>query len=225
MALISLTANSLNSISDIFTLTNLTALSTLSMTALESVGTISWQTLPALSSLVFTAGVKTATSVTISDTHLSSLDGLDLESVGYLNLNNNGRLTTIDLALTNLTDNLILNANGENLAVTLDSLTWASNLTISNVTTLSVPALSVVNGSARFDSNYFSVFDAANLTQTTSGDLSFINNADLVTLSLPALTKVGGGLSIVNNTNFQNLTLPKLADVGGAVDCGGNFTK
>ncbi|PSR97650.1 hypothetical protein BD289DRAFT_458855 [Coniella lustricola] len=224
LSLITFTAGSLNSIRDDFTLTNLTALSSLSFAALETVGTINWQTLPALSSLSFTAGVKTATSVTISDTHLGSLDGLALESVGLLDLNNNNRLTEINMDLANLSTNLILNANGENLAVTLDSLVWASNLTISNVTTISMPALSVVNGSARFDSNYFTTFEAANLTSTTSGDLSFINNADLVTLSLPSLTAVGGGLSIVNNTAFQNLTLPKLSTVGGAVDCGGNFT-
>lgn len=224
-SLISLSATSLNSISDSFTLTNLTALSTLSMTSLSSVGSIQWQTLPALNSLTFTNGVKSATSVTISDTHLSSLDGLDLETVGTMNLNNNNRLTEIDLALTNLTGNIILQANGQSLKVTMDNLIWASNLTIANVTTFSVASLETVNGSARFDSNYFTSFSAPNLTQTSSGDLSFINNADLTSLSLPALTKVGGGLTIVNNTAFTNLTLPKLATVLGAVDCGGNFTK
>lgn len=224
LTLISLSANSLTSIKDTFTLTNLTALSTLSMTSLSSVGSIEWQTLPALSSLTFTNGVKTADSVTISDTHLGSLEGLDLETVGLLNLNNNGRLTDIDLALTSLQENIILQANGQSLKVTMDNLVWASNLTIANVTTFSAASLETVNGSARFDSNYFTSFSAPNLTATSTGDLSFINNADLVSLSLPALTKVGGGLTIVNNTAFQNLTLPKLSNVGGAVDCGGNFT-
>ncbi|KAF3760661.1 hypothetical protein M406DRAFT_108192 [Cryphonectria parasitica EP155] len=223
LALISLSSSSLNSISDTFLLNNLTTLATLSFTALETVGSIQWQTLPALNSLTFTTGVNKASSVTISDTHLGSLEGLSLETVGTMDLNNNGRLTEIDLALTNLTG-LTLQANGQDLAVTLDSLVWAANLTIANVTTFSVPALEVVNGSARFDSNYFTSFSAPNLTQTTSGDVSFINNADLTSLSLPVLEKVGGGLTIVNNTAFQNLTLPKLATVLGAVDCGGNFT-
>lgn len=226
LALISLTAGSLTSISDVFTLNNLTALSTLSMTSLNSVGTIAWTTLPALSELTFTAGVETATNITISDTHLSTLAGLSdsLQTVGLLDLNNNGRLQTVDLALTTLTNNLILQANGQNLAVSLNSLVWAKDLTIANTTTFTAPALEVVNGSARFDSNYFTSFSAPNFTKTETGDVSFINNADMTSLNLPALTNVGGGLTIVNNTAFQNLTLPVLADVGGAVDCGGNFS-
>lgn len=226
LALISLTAGSLKSISDTFTLNNLTALSTLSLTALTSVGTIAWTTLPALSELTFTAGVETATNITISDTHLSTLAGLSdsLQTVGLLDLNNNGRLQTVDLALTSLTDNLILQANGQNLAVSLASLAWAKELTIANTTTFTAPALQVVNGSARFDSNYFTELSLPNFTKTETGDVSFINNADMTSLNLPVLKDVGGGLTIVNNTAFQNLTLPVLADVGGAVDCGGNFS-
>lgn len=221
---ISLTASDLNSITGTFTLQNLTSLSTLSMNSLTSVGTIIWQSLPALQTLTFSTGVQSAESVTISDTFLNTLDGISLQTVGTMDINNNGRLTEVDLALGNLTGELKLQANGLKLAVSLPNLVWAANLTIANVTTFSAPSLATINGSAYFDSNYFTEFSAPNLTKTASGSFSFINNGDMTTLNVPELATVGGGLTIVNNTVFQNLTLPKLSDVGGAVDCGGNFS-
>lgn len=220
---ISLSASSLNSITGTFTLNNLTQLSTLSMTSLSKVGTIVWQSLPALNELTFTTGVQSATNITISDTFLASLDGISLQTVGSMDINNNNRLTKIDLALKNLTGVLTLQANGQKLAVTMDELEWAAGLRIANVTTFSSAALNTVNGSANFDSNYFTEFSAPNLTDVTSA-FSFINNGAMTTLNVPELENVGGGLKIVNNTAFQNLTLPSLANVGGAVDCGGNFT-
>lgn len=195
------------------------------MGSLNSVGTITWQSLPALNALSFGGtGVETADNITISDTFLASLDGISLQSVGSMDLNNNGRLTAVDLTLKNITGELILSANGQKLAFSAPDLEWASSLKISNVTTFSAPSLAAVNGSAFFDSNYFTQFSAPNLTATKSGSFSFINNGAMTDLNVPALTTVGGGFTIVNNTVFQNLTLPKLATVGGAVNVGGNFT-
>lgn len=223
-SLISLSGTNVNEISGSFKLNNLTLLSTLSFPSLSNVGSIDWTSLPALNTLTFTAGVNKADSVTISDTFLQSLDGIDLESVGTMNINNNGRLTTVNLNLKNLTENLSFQANGQKLAVTLDQLVWASNLTIANVTTFSAPSLQVVNGSARFDSNYFTEMSFPNLTKTSSGDISFINNADLTNLSFASLESIGGGLTLVNNTAYTNVTgFAVLADVGGAVKLGGSF--
>lgn len=223
-SLISLTGTSVNEVTGTMSLNNLTLLSTLGFASLTNVGTLSMISLPALNTLTFTAGVNKADSVTISDTFLQSLDGIDLETVGTMNINNNGRLTTVDLNLKNLTENLVFQANGQKLAVTLSQLVWASNLTIANVTTFSAPSLEVVNGSARFDSNYFSEVAFPNMTKTSSGDISFINNADLTNLTFASLTDIGGGLTLVNNTAYSNVTgFMMLADVGGAVKLGGSF--
>lgn len=223
---ISLTADQLNSISGTFTLQNLTSLSTLQMQSLDSVGTIVWQSLPALNTLTFsTSGVQQATNITISDTFLGSLSGISLQSVGSMDINNNGRLTSVDLTLKNLTGELKFQANGQKLSVSLPDLIWANSLTIANVTTFAAPSLAAVNASAYFDSNYFSDFSAPNLTECSSGSFSFINNGDMTSLNVPQLTTIGGGLTVVNNTIFQNLTLPMLATVKGAVDIGGNFSR
>lgn len=224
-AVISLTSQSLNSISGTFKLANVTLLSTLNMPALSSVGTITWQSLPALNSLSFTTGVSKAKTVTISDTFLSTLDGIDLESVGTMDINNNRRLTKFSTSLKNLSENLNIQANGQKLSVTMPNLVWIANMTIANVTEFSTPSLEVVNGSARFDSNYFETFIAPNMTSTESGDISFINNPSLTNITFSGLTKLGGALTVINNTRLEELTgFPKLADVGGAIQLGGNFS-
>lgn len=224
-AIISLSSTSLNSISGTFRLANVTLLSTLGLPSLTSVGTITWQSLPALNSLTFTTGVNTAKTVTISDTFLQSLDGIDLESVGTMDINNNRRLTKFDTSLKNLSENLNIQANGAKLSVSMPNLIWIANMTIANVTEFSSPSLEVVNGSARFDSNYFSSFAAPNMTSTGGGDVSFINNPQLTNITFSALKSLGGALTIVNNTALEEVTgFPELAELGGAIKLGGNFS-
>ncbi|KAJ9156173.1 GPI-anchored cell wall organization protein ecm33 [Pleurostoma richardsiae] len=224
-AIVTLQSSTLGSIGGAFKLQNITVLSTLSFQSLESVGSISWQSLPALGSLTFgTPGVTTAKSVVISDTFLSSLDGIDLNTVALMDINNNRRLTEFSSQLGNLTDNLNIQANGLNLKVTLPNLIWISNMTIANVTSFSAPSLAVVNGSMRFDSNYFTSFAAPNLTETQTGDISFVSNSQLTNLSFPELTTIAGGFTVANNTKLTELTsFPKLEEVGGAIALRGSF--
>ena len=223
--IVSLGSSSLNSISGTFKLQNVTILSTLSFTSLQSVGAISFQSLNALNELSFgTPGITEAKSVIISDTRLNSLDGIDLETTSLIDINNNARLTEFNTQLGNLSDNLNIQANGLNLKVTMPNLIWIANMTIANVTQFSVPSLEHVNGSMRFDSNYFEQFSAPNLT-STGQDISFVSNSELTNISLPLLETVGGGLTIANNTGLEKInSLPKLESVGGAVKFRGNFS-
>lgn len=222
----SLQSSTLSSISGAFELANLTGLSTLAFTSLSRVGTLSWKSLSALDTLTFgTPGLSTATSVVISDTFLSSLDGIDVTAVETLDINNNRRLTKLASKLSTLSNIFNLQANGLDLAVSMPNLIWIANMTVNNVSSFDVPSLQTVNGSARFDSNYFSSFSAPNLTSTKSGDISFIGNAALTNISVPQLTTIGGGLLIANNTALQKIDgFGKLKTVGGAVKLRGNFT-
>ena len=213
-------------ISGAFHLQNLTTLSTLAFTELTSVGSIEWVSLTAIDVLTFTAGIKTADSIVVSDTFLSNLDGLDVASASTININNNRRLVSYTSSLGNLTNLLNINANGLNLEVSFPELTWIANMTISNVSSFSIPSLKTVNGSMRFDSNFFTSFNAPNLTSTTSGDISFVSNAQLTNISLPQLTSIGGGFLIANNTAQGKIDgFGKLKTVGGAVNMRGNFTE
>ncbi len=107
-------ASSLSSIGGLFTLNNVTIVSTLQFPQLSSVGGIEWKSLPALQTLIFTRGVTKAKSVIVSDTFLSSLDGIDVVLLDTMDVNNNRRLTDFTIQLGNLSTRLNIQANGQN---------------------------------------------------------------------------------------------------------------
>lgn len=222
-----LSSSTLNSISGQFLLNNLTGLSTLAFTSLSSVGSISWNALTALDTLTFgTPGVQTAKSIVISDTFLSSLEGIDVMSLQDLDINNNHRLVEWNSSLTNLSNTMNFLANGQGFQLAFNQLTWIANMTINNVTSFSVPALQTVNGSASFGSNSFESFSAPNLTSTLTGDLDFVSNNNLKNVSFPQLTSIGGALLIANNTELDDVNgFPKLKTVFGAIKLRGNFSE
>ncbi|KAK9417928.1 hypothetical protein SUNI508_08576 [Seiridium unicorne] len=225
--LISLTSTSLTTIGGAFRLRNVTLMSTLSFTALSSVDSIDWASLNALGSLTFgTPGVVNAKTVSIADTFLSSLDGINIHSLDTMDINNNHRLTDFTTELYNLSTLLNINANGQNLAVNMPNLIWAANMTISNVTSFSAQSLAAINGSIRFDSNYFTEFSAPNLTAVQSGDVSFVSNSKVTNISMPLLESIGGGFTIANNTAMEELNgYDSLKMVGGAVLLRGDFNE
>ena len=206
---------------------NATALNTVSMPELTRVQAIDWQSLTRLESLSFsTGGLSDADSIRISDTFLASLNSISVTSVRNMDINNNRRLDSWESGLTTVSDTLIITANGFGLKVAFPDLVWIANMTVSNVSSITIPSLEVVNGSLRFDSNFFTDFSAPNMTQTEDGDLSFTDNGSLTNISFPALTQVGGGFLIANNTELQTIDgFPKLVTVGGAVKLRGNFTE
>jgi hypothetical protein len=224
--LITLTSSTLSSISGAFNLNNVTALITLDFAALSSVGSISWLSVPLLATLKFTTGITKAASVIISDTYLSTLSGINIQSASTMDINNNNRLTEFSSSLANLSTLLNIQANGAGLQVSLPNLIWIANMSIANVTSFSAPSLTVVNGSMRFDSNYFTGFSAPNMTSTQSGDISFIDNANLKNVTFPKLTSTGGSIVIANNTALTAVNgFAVLKKIGGAVKLRGNFTR
>jgi hypothetical protein len=207
------------------TLTSLTVLSTLSFPELTSVGSIDWTALPALQELTFTTGVSTADSVTISNTQLNTLDGINLDQVTTFDINNNNYLKTISTQVGNITGSLNIEANGKNLTVDFPNLEWAYNMTFRNCSNILLPSLSTVNGSLGFYENYMSIVSAPNLT-STGGSLAFVANPDLTNISMPLLTTVGGGFQIANNSALMIINgFEELKTVAGALDFTGNFTE
>jgi hypothetical protein len=222
--LLTLTSTTLQTIGQDFTMNNVTAVTTLDLGAITSVNTINWQSVPQLQTLNFGDGINKVESLTISDSFLSSLTGFTLQTIGTLDINNNGRLANMTLPLTNLSQNLIIQANGQDLSVSLPNAIWIANMTIANVTSFSAPLLETVNGSMAFDSNYFQDFLAPNLTSTTSGDISFVDNGNMQNLSFPLITFVGGGILIANNTGLGAINgFPNLQTIRGAVKLRGSF--
>jgi len=228
-ALTTLSSSSIGSIGGIFNLNNLTVLSTLSFSDLQTVGSISWTALPALPQLTFPSIVKKATNVLITNTFLSTLDGINLATVATLNINNNNRLKTFSTQLANITQLLNIDSNGQQLDISFPNLEWAANMTFRNVSSVSLPSLTVVNGSLGFYENYFSSVLTPNLTSVGSvstgiGSLAIVANPMLANLSMPLLKTIGGGNLIANNSGLDSVSFPVLTTVGGAIDFSGNFS-
>ncbi|KAI1283937.1 GPI-anchored cell wall organization protein ecm33 [Xylaria sp. FL0933] len=222
-----LRSDSLKTIGGMWQLNNDTSLTSLNFGAMESVGEINWVTLNALPEPTLgNPGITKAKSVLVADTFVSNLDGLNIQDLTDMNINNNRRLSKFSTSIKTLSNALYVNANALNMTMEMPNLEWIANMTIANVSTFAIPSLKAVNGSMRFDSNYFDVFNAPNLTTIQDGDLSFVSNPELTNITIPKLEKVGGGVTIANNTALEKVDgLNSLATVGGAIKMRGSFNE
>lgn len=219
-----LSADSLETIGETFMLNDLTILSTLNFPRLTSVDTIDWEALPALQGLSFTTAVQQAKTLSIQNTQLNSLDGINLQTVDSVMIANNNYLEEISMQLGNISTALNIEANGRNVTAEFPNLEWAFNMTFRNVSSVSIPSLASLNGSLGFYSNFMSGVNAPNLT-TVGGSLSFVSNEDLTNVTMPQLKTVSGGLQLANNTELDHISgFPALQTVGGALDFYGNFS-
>jgi len=213
-----------------FNLTSLTVLGRLSFPVLRSVGEIYWQTLPALSSLEFAAQVTRAERVTITDTVLESLQGINLVTVARFDINNNRFLKEVSVQLTSISDGLAIEFNSPSVIASFPNLTWANNATFRSCGSVLLPSLTTVNGSLGFFENTFESFKAPGLTAVgtgiNGGGVTFANNDDLKNVTMPELKTINGALRFVNVSAVEEITgFPKLSFVRGSIDLSGEFSK
>ena len=210
-------------------LNQLTVLSTLSCPSLTQINAMTLEALPALFQLSFgTEGITAASSILITNTALTSLQGIDqLQKVDTFNVNNNGGLTNISLQVTSITNSLDIEANDgyvSGLSTSFPMLETATNMTFRNCSSISLPALKNVTQDLGFYGNAITELIAPNLT-TTSG-LIFVDNTELTNISIPELTSVNGTFQIANNTQLQMINgFPKLSVITGALDFNGNYSE
>ena len=222
--LTSISAGYLTTIGGVFDLEEIQILSSLSFGALTGARSIKWIALPGLQSLNFGQGVQTADDVYISNTGLTSLAGIELQAVGTMDVNNNNYLKTINVnGLKNITNRLSFSANGMNLAIDFPNLLSAGNLTFRNISSISVPSLSMVPGSIGFYSNLFESFSAPNLTRI-GNTVAFVDSPELTNISMPSLKTINGGLFIANNTQLKAIGgFSSLTGIGGDINFYGTF--
>lgn len=220
--LTSLSAPTLGSIGDTFKLNGLTGLYTLSFGSLSSVGSIKWTALPQLQKLDFPTGISEAGNVAITNTGLSSLNGISLNTVGDFLITENTNLKSVNVNnLTNATGLINFAGNMDSLKIELPNLASGTNMTFRNVSSVSVPSLHNLTGQMGFWGDSFKSFSAPNLTET--GDLAFNDNSKLSNLSMPALETVNGGFRLSRNDKLSSLSFPELATITGAIDFAGSF--
>jgi hypothetical protein len=222
--LVSFSAPGLKTIGGSFTLTGLTILSTLAFPELVSVGDINWSTLPALQALTFDKQISKANTVLITDTLLSSLNGINLVTATRFNINNNRYLRSVEVALGNVSDLLIIEANGKGVNASFPDLKWANNITIRDAGAVYFPVLEKINSSAAFVNNTFTEADFPELT-SIGESFAVISCSKLTTITANSLEEVGGTFQLANNTKLAEVNgFQKLTVVGGAVDMSGVFT-
>lgn len=224
--LISISSTTISSIQGTFSLEDLEGLSTINFNSLDTINELSMIKVPELKDLTFgSEGVTKATKVSVINTRLESLSGLKLSTVDSFTITNNQRMTQFDSELTNVTTELIINSNGQDMQIQMKKLKNAKEIQIGNVKSFTAPLLKGVTGSIKFDKNdELTSFLAPNLTDVTDA-VSFINNKKLSNVSFPLLTSIGGDLTFVNNTEVKEVNgFPALEDVG-SINFGGNFER
>lgn len=217
-----------------FKLSNLTGLSTLSLPALETAGDLNLQGLSALGSLGFgggeNTGVQTAGAVTIVNTFITSLDGIDgVSEIDSLYVSDNSHLQEISLSVKKIGDiNIGPNDIGNGgQSASFPKLASADNVIIRNCTKIEVPQLEMLSGGLQLIGNTIESFNAPNMT--SAGGIFADDNTKLTNITFPKLTMINGtksALVLANNTLLNNINgFPKLKQVAGGVGLRGNFSK
>lgn len=204
---------------------SLIGLTALNFPALTSVGTLTFRTLgPVLQVLNWGTGLKTVGALTIQDTFLQNLNGINLTSAQSIIISNNGYLTDINIPLNSITGAIQLNDNASGkTAASFGNLTSAGSISIRNCSTVNLNYLANTTGQVALLSNSFTNLSLPALT--TSNGLIIDNNNAMTALSLPVYAVDNGALSIENNTAFQSvISMPALTQVRGAATFRGAFT-
>lgn len=224
--LTSLTANSVTTIGGTLLLNDVTVLSTLSFRFLTAVGGLSFVTVPNLQSLIFSSTLSRAGNVLITDTGLTTLAGIDLLTTGDFEITNNPSLSAYSTGIVNITTALTISGNGYStmkMDLAFPNLLIGHNMTMRNISSLSIPALSAVLGTFGVYSSSLTSLTAPNLT-VINGDLAVIADPALTNISMPLLTSISGGLVIANDTSLVTINgFPELSKTG-ALNIAGNYS-
>lgn len=208
-----------------FQFDTLTSLTNLAFPKLQAVETLRWHVLPILTSVNFNAGIKDIKSVIMSDTSLTGFGGFNVETLRNLNINNNRFLERIESSVTEITGELSISANAENLNVLLPHLTWVKSLTLRDAENVRFDSLQIVEQNADFINNQFDTLDLPKL-KSTGHTLSIINNNRLQNVDFNALTEVGGGLMVIDNEKINKVDFfSSLKSVGGAIEMHGDISE
>lgn len=200
-----------------------TILATVNLAQLTTVGSLTYNALPALQDTGLTSGISSAEQITFANTGLTSLNGVNVNSLKVFDVNNNQDINNITSSLLSVTDTLSINYNSAKVAVSLDLLASAKDVSFQSIGSLSAMNLTMINGSLSFDSNSFNSF-ALNALTRIGDSLSIDKNDNLNSFNFSSLGYIGGALNIIQNSNLHDFSFfPNLTTVGGSVNLVGPF--
>ena len=223
----SIKAGSLASITDALNLTDLIHLSTLSLTSLRSAGDMTMIGLGALQSFDFGSGLEEAGVITIQNTQIQTLNGINTATqLGGLRVSNNVFLSNVGLNISKV-GVIDIGPDADDQTADFPNLMSATSLTFRNCSEVKIPSLGNVSQTLGLYSNTYQSFSAANLS--TVGALVFNDNSAVTNFSFPKLTVINGmngTLQIANNSKLTTINgFPGLTSINGGMDLSGNFDK
>lgn len=223
-SIVSLNFNQLQNITGALVINNATQLNSIDLTQLTNVETLQLVSLPSFAILNLNQGVQKAGTIVLSDTALTNLNGLaSFNTIDSININNNKNISKIEFNdLQTVTDSLILSFNNDDAEVKLDSLKWAGNLTIQDVSSIQASNLTSVNGSLLISYNTFDELEFPNL-KSVGNSMQIFAHDELTKISFPQLAELDGELEMFNNTQLEEIDFGNLTTIKGAVTISGPF--
>ena len=172
-----------------------------------------------------TPGVKKAGGITIVNTQITKLDGLNMATeILSLDVSDNKFLSQIGMNITKVGSiNIGPNNVAQGQQAQFPNLQPGPFLSFRNCTVVNVPSLTNVSTILGLYGNLFTSFSAPNLTW--AGGVVVDDNSKLTNLSFPQLKTVNSSnatLQIANNSQLLKVDgFPKLDTVKGNVDLSG----
>jgi hypothetical protein len=218
--------DSLETITGKLTVNNVPELASLAFPKLTELGAVDLNGLPNLRALEFTSQVTKCPVISIQNTKLQDLNGINVDSAKSIFIANNGGIGNITMDVTNVTDFLTLSFNNAGVNVSFPKLLQTKNATFRAVGSLDLRALSKVSpGSLGIYESTLDTVSCPNLT-TIAQDLTINTNTKLNNITFTKLQKVGASLQIANNTQLDEIKgFPALEEVNAALDMSGNLTE
>ncbi|KAI8142767.1 hypothetical protein BJV82DRAFT_713880 [Fennellomyces sp. T-0311] len=223
-ALTSLDLDALKIVDGQLKLENNKILSKFLVTSLTGVRSFEAAVQPALSAIAFPAGLTQADRFMVSDTTATRIDGLKMQKVGNMIIDNNIYLKSVDLSnTTEIAGGLTVSANSPSLNLDLKSLSGVKDASFRNLAGINLDGLKGVSGDISFISNTFQELKLKEASEI-AGTLTITNNDRLTKLTLPKLHRLGGALSLGQNKELAVIeAFPELEEVDGTLDITGTF--
>lgn len=171
-----------------------------------------------------TPGLTRVNNLSVTDTFLQNIDGIDPMMATQITIASNTLLQSLTMQVMNVTGIFSIRGNAQGLTVSLPNLSTAGEVQINDCSSLMIPSLSNVTQTVAFNDNSFQSLVLPNLTLIGPGGGGFnvVGNSALTNLTVPELSRVAGGVVVANNTKLGGtVSLPNLLLAGSGQFSGG----
>lgn len=195
----SLSIPSLTSVTEMLTVYESPNVESLAFPALMDVGTLHLSWLPKLKDLDLSLGIEKMTELYISNTNLSTLQGINVTTIEDLTILNNPMLKSVDMSDLKSATGFVNVEGCPSIELGMSNLGTVNDLKLQGINNVTLWKLNGSHGDLWLQNTSIDDFRPGVL-ETVGGSLRVEDNRYLTSLSLPALTTTANGTSIKNNS-------------------------